>query len=178
MKISLLLAQGGFSDIREIVSIPMLWPWLILITVLLFIAAGALWWWNRRETAQEISVAPPEPPHIKAKRLLEKLRQSGDQMEAESFTVQVSSILRIYLEDALAVPAPEQTSEEFLQNLSDQPWITQELQADLEDFMQVSDLVKFARQSLDAHQRQRLLKSALQVVETTQPQSEPEPVSQ
>lgn len=170
----LILAESGFSDIREIVRFPSYWPWLLLAAAFIIIAIAA-YWWQSRETRRAVVAAPVEPPHHKAKRLLDELSRTGDQLEAEVFTVKVSSILRHYLEDALAVPAPEQTSEEFLQNLSDQSWITSELQSDLEEFMRISDLVKFARQSLDAQQRQRLLNSALQAVETTQPQ--PEPVS-
>jgi hypothetical protein len=170
----LILAESGFSDIRGIISIPAYWPWLVLAAALILIAIAA-YWWQSRNPVREVAAAPVEPPHLKAKRLLDQLSQSGDQLEAEVFTVKVSSILRHYLEEALAIPAPEQTSEEFLQNLSDQSWITADLQNDLEEFMIISDLVKFARQTLDATQRQRLLSSALQVVETTQPQ--PEPVS-
>lgn len=167
----LFLAQAEFSDIREIVRFPSYWPWLAAAVVAC--ALAAFWVWRKRKPPP-----PPQPvesPHAKALRLLHILKDQGDQLEAEKFTVEVSSILRLYLEEALALPAPEQTSEEFLQALRDQSWLTPELQRDLEDFMRLADLVKFARQSLDAGQRQRLLDSAVQVVETTRPQPKPEP---
>ncbi len=166
-----ILAEAGFSDIRGIVSFRGYWPWLLAAGILLVLAAFIGWQrWRKRKTT-----ALPEPvelPHVKARRLLQLLREKGAELEAEQFTVEVSSILRVYLEEALALPAPEQTSEEFLQDLRDQTWLTPELQNDLEEFMGLADLVKFARQSLSAGQRQRLLDSAVQLVDTTQPQPE------
>lgn len=173
----LILAQNDFSDIREIVRLPIIWPWLLAAAILL---AGAAFLGWRRWRKAHTPTAPAEavePPHLKALRLLQALRDEGDQLDAERFTVEVSSILRIYLEEEIALPAPEQTSEEFLQQLRGQSWLTAELQRDIEEFMRVSDLVKFARQSIDADQRRRLLDSAVQVVETTRPPSQPEPVA-
>lgn len=164
----LFLAQGEFSDIREIVRFPTYWPWVagagILLVLLLFAT-----WISRRRKVRTNRPEPIEPPEDKARRLLHALREEGAQLEAEEFTVRVSTILRVYLEEALSVPAPEQTSEEFLQELRGQSWLTPELQTDLKEFMHLADLVKFARQSLDEDQRRRLLDSAVQVVDRTQP---------
>lgn len=166
-----LLAQGGLSDIREIVETPNYWPWILLAAALLLGAALVFWFRRTRQAAEEIP-APAEAPDRKAVRLLGELRRKGDELEAEAFTVAVSSILRNYLEEALRLPAPEQTSEEFLQELRGQPWLTPELQQNLEDFMRLADLVKFARQALSGDQRIRLLDSAAQVVDATRPQPE------
>lgn len=169
----LLLAEAGFSDIREIVRFPSYWPWLAGAGLL---CAAAAWfgWRHLRRRQTGATPEPVEPPHAKARRLLQQLRQNGEQLEAEVFTIEVSAILRLYLEEALDLPAPEQTAEEFLQELSGQAWLTPELQQDLEEFMRLADLVKFARQSLDSGQRQRLLESAVQVVAATEPESEPQ----
>lgn len=168
--------MSEFSDIREIVRFPSYWPWLVAATMLL--AGAAFLAWRRRRKAKT-ATAPEslEPPNLKALRLLQALREKGDRLDSERFTVEASSILRVYLEEELGLPAPEQTSEEFLQELRCQNWLTPELQQDIEEFMRLSDLVKFARQSIDANQRQRLLDSALQVIETTRPPSQPEPVA-
>ncbi len=162
--------SDGFSDIREIVEYPNYAPWLIAATVLLAAAGGtALWRRCRRKRETALPAAPAEEPHQKARRLLEALRRDGHQLEAEPFTVEVSRILRVYLEEALRIPAQEQTSEEFLSGLRDQTWPSAELRAELEEFMRLADLVKFARQSLSSSQRAGLLDSALQVVERTEP---------
>lgn len=172
----LMLAQTEFSDIREIVRFPNYWQWLLGAGIILLLAAFLVrhrWQKQKADTLPR----PVEPPHAKALRQLQDLREQGEELEAEAFTVEVSRILRLYLEEALALPAPEQTSEEFLQQLRTQTWLTPELQKDLEDFMRLADLVKFARQSLDVGQRSRLLDSAIQVVESTRPSAEPEPAA-
>jgi hypothetical protein len=167
-----ILAESDFYDIREIIHTVTYWPWALLLAAILS-AAIAAYWWRKQHSKHTIAIAPGEMPHVKAKRLLDELGQIAEQMDAEPFTIKVSAILRYYLEEAFAIPAPEQTSEEFLQNLSTQSWITAALQNELEGFMQVADLVKFARQSLASHQRQRLLESAKQVVIATEPQPQP-----
>lgn len=172
----LFLAEAEFSDIREIVRFPSYWPWVLAAFAVVALAAFLLWRRSRGKGAERVS-EPAEPPHDKALRLLTELRETQDALDAEAFTVEASRVLRRYLEEALNLPAPEQTSEEFLHELRNQTWLTSELQQDLESFMRLTDLVKFARQSLDADQRQRLLDSAVQLVETTRPQPEPEPTA-
>jgi hypothetical protein len=167
-----ILAEGGFSDIREIVHLPNYWPWIIAAVVLLLAAAVLLWRRRPRPEAEPVP-EPGEAPDLKALRLLQQLQEKGDALEAEAFTVEVSSILRHYLEEALRLPAPGQTSEEFLQDLRRQSWLTPDLQQNLEDFMHRADLVKFARQNLGHDQRIRFLGSARHVVDATRPQLEP-----
>jgi hypothetical protein len=167
-----ILAETTLSDIREIAPQPNPWPWISL-ALLLLLTALFFFWKRRRAQRKEPMAAPAETPDAKALRLLDRLRQQDDQLDAEAFMVAVSSILRNYLEEALNLPAPEQTSEEFLQELRGQTWLTPELQQKLEDFMRLGDLVKFARQPLHADQRKRLLESASLVVEATRPQPKP-----
>lgn len=167
-----LLAETGLSDIRDIVPSPNYWPWVVIAVVLVLAALFFLWRKRPQREAEQI-LEPVEAPDLKALRLLRQLQENADALEAEAFTVEVSSILRHYLEEALRLPAPEQTSEEFLQDLRGQSWLTPELQQNLEDFMHLADLVKFARQVLKHDQRIRLLGSARQVIDATRPQPEP-----
>lgn len=163
-------AQSELSDIREIVPQPNYWLWLGIAVVVLILAA-LFFVWKRRKKATT-PAAPVEAPDLKALRRLADLHARGDETDADAFTVEASSILRNYLEEALQLPAPEQTSEEFLQELRTQSWLTPALQQTFEDFMRLTDLVKFARQPLTSDQRSLLLESARQVIETTRPQPE------
>lgn len=170
------IANSAFADIRDIISIP---NWLLLLAILAACIAGvflaALWWRFRAQRLREESETESrEPPHLAALRELRELRTSGASMEAERFTVKVSNVLRRYLEEALGLPALEQTSEEFLRDLGSQSWLTDELAGDLEIFMRSSDLVKFARQGLRDGQREQLVDSAVKVVQATGPASQPE----
>lgn len=165
--------ENGFHDIRDVVRFASPWPWLIAAAVIVIIAA--VFWYLRRQAALEAArrATYREPPHQTAQRELEKLRRTGADLTAETFTVRVSGVLRRYLEEALKLPAPERTTEEFLQELNARSDFDSDLQDELSDFLQQSDLVKFARQDLSSEQRDRLLSCAFKVIEATVPANEP-----
>ena len=62
----------------------------------------------------------------------------------KDFYVQLTMIVRRYIERAHRVRAPEQTTEEFLAAVGDDPQFSQEVVRRLKDFLQAADLVKFA----------------------------------
>ena len=63
----------------------------------------------------------------------------------EEFYVEVSAILRTYIERRFALAAPEQTTEEFLRGLAGRGDFSQENRRALGEFLRHCDLVKFAR---------------------------------
>ena len=86
------------------------------------------------------------PPHVKAQRELARLRTAprGTTAQVESFYVEVSNVLRLYLEERFALRAPERTTEEFLRELEAGAALAREHRGELERFLQQCDLVKFA----------------------------------
>jgi len=60
------------------------------------------------------------------------------------FFVQLSGIIRRYLENRFALRSPELTTERFLEEVSDSPELGSEHQLLLRDFLNQCDLVKFA----------------------------------
>ena len=98
---------------------------------------------------------------------LEQLKESGETLEADPYTVEVSDIVRDYLESSLKVPAKEQTSEEFLLSLQSLGNLPPVLQEHMPEFLNQCDWVKFARQSLGLEQRHDLLRTAESVVDVT-----------
>ncbi len=172
MHAQLFLLESGFSDIRDVVRFASPWPWIIAAALALAFILF-YWAWKRYQIRQAaIRAAYREPPHQVAERELEALRKEGPSLESEVFSVRVSRVLRHYLEDALSLPAPERTTEEFLNELSDKDSFDDELKEQLSSFLQQSDLVKFARQDLNAEQRSGLLDSALRVIRATVSQKE------
>lgn len=63
----------------------------------------------------------------------------------EPFYTRLSDVLRSYFELRYQVPAPEQTTAEFLETLRRSPWLQSEQQTVLRELLQQCDLVKFAR---------------------------------
>lgn len=167
----LILTQSEFADIREIVALPNYRFWIVGALIVMLLIGVFCWKLFRKDlrvSVPEIGESASE----KAYRLLGKLKEQQEDFDSETFAIEVSKILRLYLEEELQLPAMEQTTEEFLRDLPKADWLTSELRKNLEEFARVADLVKFARQSLRVDQREELLSSAFLVVETTQLQPE------
>jgi hypothetical protein len=110
---------------------------------------------------------PERSPLEIAMERLDRLQSKATDMEADPFIVEVSNIVRDYLETALDVPAREQTSEEFLQTVQLRDDMPEILRARMPRFLDQCDLVKFARQVLAGTQRNSLLETAGTVVSET-----------
>jgi hypothetical protein len=90
-------------------------------------------------------VAPPPPAHETALKRLRQLAERGliAAGAAEAFFVEVTAIVREYIEQAFGVRAPEQTTEEFLARMMSAPVVARH-RAALEPFLTAADEVKFA----------------------------------
>ncbi len=118
------------------------WPWILLALVLLAgatpLAVRAYLGWRRRvrrRSAYDIASA-------RLNRLLARPRPTAEQIDA--FYVELSAIVRRYLEDRFELRAPELTTEEFLAAVGESPDLSPEHQALLREFLRQADLVKFA----------------------------------
>jgi hypothetical protein len=118
------------------------WPWVVAGLVLLAVASpfavkSYLAWCRkaRQRSAYEIARA-------RLQRLLDSPRPSGEQIDA--FYVELSGVIRKYLEDRFELRAPELTTEEFLASVGESPDLSGKHQALLREFLRQADLVKFA----------------------------------
>jgi hypothetical protein len=76
-------------------------------------------------------------------------RQVETEAEVAAFFVDVSAIVRRYIEDRFRLRAPELTTEEFLEVALRGPALVAEHRAELARFLEHADLVKFARHRPD-----------------------------
>jgi hypothetical protein len=123
---------------------PPRWPWIVGASLVIATAAPfALRAWvgwrrrARRRTAYEIARARLE-------RLVVRPGPAGPQ-EIDAFFVELSSVVRHYLEARFELRSPELTTEEFLERMSDSPDLSLDHQRLLRGFLRRADLVKFAR---------------------------------
>ncbi|GAB4147342.1 MAG: hypothetical protein Fur0037_15530 [Planctomycetota bacterium] len=138
-------------------------------------AALAGLWLLRRSRRRPV---PPSevsmPAHVKALRALERLRSAPrtTPQQIDAFYVEVSSVLRVYLEGRFGLRAPERTTEEFLAEL-DQPAVGSVLDDDqrraLRRFLSQCDLVKFAAQVPGEEVHEATFAIARDLVEATRP---------
>lgn len=90
----------------------------------------------------------------------------------KDFYFELTLIVRLYIERAHAIRAPEQTTEEFLVIVSKDPRFTPAVARRLREFMQAADLVKYAGITPDRASVDASLATARNYIETD---SSPEP---
>ena len=142
------------------------WPWPLLAILLLLLASlPFIWrWWQqwrsgvRQRSAYDIAYG-------RLQILLNQPRPDAEQMKA--FFMELSAIVRRYLEDRFALHAPELTTEEFLDVAAQSPDLSREHQGFLRDFLQVADQVKFARHIPTTERVEEALNSAAHFLRQT-----------
>ena len=148
---SLLAQDANATDIRDIAppeALPFDWrPYGVVAAVLAAVGllAGAFWYFVTRPRRQP--VVPPRPAHEVALAALDRLRAQHLTAEGrfEEYFVQLSAIVRRYLEDRFSVRAPEMTTEEFLAAAASNSRLIAAHRRLLAEFLSQADLVKFAR---------------------------------
>ena len=112
------------------------------------------------ENMEAIAVNPDEDAHDKLETLRAELP-----LKAEHFFVRLTDIVREYLEDKFRVRATEQATAEFLRDINESSFLTDEQKTQLTDVLKAADLVKFARADTSREQMEEALQKAEQLVE-------------
>jgi hypothetical protein len=141
------------------------WTWLLVLVPLAILAIGTSYWLisrthvRRRASAYEIAIA-------RLDALKARARPEGAEA-VDGFFVELSDLVRHYLEDRFGLHAPELTTEEFLDVAAASPDLRAEHQGFLQDFLRRSDQVKFARFLPDADYIEEVLHAAGRFLEQT-----------
>ncbi|HDP35759.1 MAG TPA: hypothetical protein ENN29_11700 [Candidatus Hydrogenedentes bacterium] len=133
--------------------------WLIMAGALVAAAAAvlAIRRFRRSPDAPEVA-APPWDVALNRLRELERRNLPGTG-KIDAYYVDLSAILRYYIEDRFHIHAPEQTTPEFLDTAAQRRIFSEEQQHFLAEFLRQCDRVKFARlqpgmDDMDAHFKQ------------------------
>jgi len=165
-------APSEIADIKPIQKLPGRvppWIWLTIgiaaTAFLIGIITSRLW--KNRESI--IPKAPPIPPHIAALKALEELKNKGllEQGECNPFYTELSLILRTYLEGRFNLNAPDETTEEIVEEMSTSPELNGTQRNILQDFMRQADMVKFAKGHPDRTTMESAFDTTRQFVEET-----------
>ena len=97
---------------------------------------------QRKKAAPEKQLSPQELAYLELQELLE-----GDLAETDikCFYVELTGIVRRYIERTTGIRAPEQTTEEFLREIGRGATFNGATRQRLTNFLEAADLVKFAR---------------------------------
>jgi hypothetical protein len=167
--------ETGFRPEHGLVAWPGRFPGWAVGAVLAAVAAIAVVagiWWMRHRWEPPPPPPPPRPPaHAVALEALQRLRRKGyvEQRQVEPFYVEISAIVRRYLEERFAIHAPERTTEEFIREASRSDALSSAHQALCGAFLEQCDLVKFARHQPEAADMVYALDAATRLVNETRP---------
>ena len=133
------------------------WPWFVGGVGGAIVLAALIVYLIRRPRP----VPPPRPAHEIAMEALRALAAKDliTKGQIEPFFVEITWIIRDYIELAFGLRAPEQTTEEFLGNITSAPVVARHRSV-LEPFLTAADEVKFARATPETGTIQRAFDTA------------------
>ena len=163
------------ADVRDVKppeQLPFDWrPYGIAAAVLAAVGllGAALYLLLNRPKRQR--VVPARPPHELALAALNRLRSRGlvEQGQFEVYYVELSAIIRHYLENRFHLRAPEMTTEEFLGTVARDTRLVPAHRRLLGEFLSQADLVKFARHLPTLRDAETAYDAARRFVDDTRP---------
>ena len=165
------LPAGPEDENRQVSSYTIYW--IILGAIALAIAAVICYLiWNR---IRHIQPEPIKEAWIIALERLERLaaRELPQKGQFGLYYVDLSSILRYYIEGRYFLHAPEQTSPEFLESISGHGYFSPEQENFLSKFLRLCDRVKFAQHEPGQLDMKESFEQVKKFVEETTPVAKP-----
>lgn len=173
---SLLEGDVASADIRDIkgpvnfsrkVSL-----YVVSGALLLFIAGGVAVLLMRRK--RKVEAIPTRPAHEIAYEALEELKKKDflKNGKIKEFYIELSFIVRHYLENRFNIRAPEMTTEEFLISVKGSGVLSHEHKNLLRDFLSHCDLVKFATYHPPEKEVELSLQAAERLIDQTKIEKE------
>jgi len=165
-------------DIKTIVKVPLTFkeilPYLLLglLGIAIIILVTSLIIIHIRKKKQPnffLQTKPKGKPEEIALKALEELRMKSlwQNGKVKQYYSELSTIVRVYIEDRYGINAMEMVSDEILEAVAIE--VTTDIFHKLRDLLQISDLVKFAKWSPLPDDHDRCFKEAVDFVRLTTP---------
>ena len=140
-------------------------PWLTMFVLVLAAMGGLTWWWYRVRRVD----TPQSAYQLAMERLvvLEDAPLPSGRESMDRFFVELSSLVRRYLEGRFLLHAPELTTEEFLDVVATSPDLARDHRGFLQSFLRDADQVKFAGHVPERQDVQRVLGAVRRFLEQT-----------
>ena len=136
--------QDVIRDISPAVEIirPFPWLWFSIITAIILILLLGFWLYSRRnKKPPALPIVIPIPPGKEALSSLESLAFT----DLKQYYIDLSLIVRRFIERRFELNAPEQTTDEFLVVASRAKSLDDNYRSMLEGFLREADMIKFAK---------------------------------
>jgi len=160
-------------DIRDIKGpvklISNLSAYFIAGLILLIIIGIILFFLSRKKKKEKMVFMPPKPPHEAAYEALEALKKKHliENGRIKEFYIELSFIVRRYLEYRFNLRAPEMTTEEFLIHVKNRNELSYDEKYFLKNFLSHCDIVKFAKYVPTAKEIDSSFDSAKNLIDET-----------
>ena len=148
-------------------------PWisgLFGLVILFFIAKFVYLWWRNRVVGEELieEIKPYIPPHITAMKELKTLedRQSWNKGEAKTFHVQLSKIIRTYIDGRFHISSLEKTTREVSELINTLDIHTSD-KSKLMLALRLGDQIKFAKRQALSEEHARSISVCIEFVQNT-----------
>jgi hypothetical protein len=160
--------KQGIREIAGPIGFPVKIPWYVWVILTLIALAGISFFLFKRKKAKT-TIIPPRPAHEIAYEALQSLRQKKylKGKKYKLYYIELSHIVRRYLENRFNLRAPEMTTEEFLNRVKDDKALSYEHKKLLGDFLSHCDLVKFAKYEPAEKEADLSFESAKKLIDQT-----------
>jgi hypothetical protein len=147
------------------------WLWVVLPLLGILLIIGLIWYY-RKQPKKDVIVAvakPGLPPHIIAINKLKELREKKlwQQGEVKQYYIELSDIIREYLEKRYVIKTHEKTTDEIFASLKYMN-IDRENKNMLRKILMLADLVKFAKEKPLPAENEQCIENAITFVLETQ----------
>lgn len=153
------------------------WVWVAIGIVAIIAIIAAIWYYRKHPKLEPLAkiVVPVIPAHITAITKLNELRNKKlwQQDEVKQYYIELSDIVREYLEKRYLVKTHEKTTDEIFAGLKNMR-LNEENDQLLRKILVLSDLVKFAKEKPVPAENEESLNKAIVFVKSTQYQESPQ----
>jgi len=168
---------SDFRDIKPVINTPVnlreALPFIAGGLLILLLAFASYFFYRKYMNKRRgvISNIPDVPAYIIALEELQKLHieKAWEKWSIKDYYTKLSGIVRTYIENQFGINALESTTVEILKNFQKVYGKDRDIKAKLEELLQLSDLVKFAKETPFADLNLKNLDKAVLFVELTKP---------
>jgi len=144
--------------------------WIILVAIL--IAAGLIYFlmfYKKNKKPIFMRVKPKLPAHVIALEKLEQIRKEKiwSQGKIKEFHVQITDVIREYIENRFNIYAVEMTTSEILQAINNYTNTKESEKLKLQQVLELADAVKFAKYRSLQNENDLSLSNSFEFVENT-----------
>lgn len=145
--------------------------WWIIVIILVLIAGAVYYfkYYRKGEKPVLMKVKPQLPAHVIALEKLENIRKQKiwAKGQIKEFHVQLTDVIREYIENRFGIYAAEMTSSEILSAFESGNYIKDVDSFKLKQILEIADAVKFAKYQALQNENDMSMNNAIEFVEST-----------